>query len=509
MTILGVYALSSMASIGGEIEDLTEKIVPLQAAVQEIEINQLEQVICLEQAFRWGEIEGDHAAAKFEESVAAFHKLAHLVDEEMLEAEAMIQEATYPNEGRAEEAATAMATLRTLEADHKTFERMAENTLAKLEAKHFEEAHKLEEQVEDFAHDMDASLEAFLGDLTASMGKRTLAAEEHEHRAEWILLALACALIPAGLFYGIRFVRLFAGLLSNLNVTVAEVAAGNLTHRIDQSRKDEMGDLAKDLNQFIGQVRDVITHIAGDIETVNRASHHVAQSSNMLSSAACQKAGSLDQISSSLGRVSDNVDQNNSSAQDATKLSSDAKVASNSVQADMATLSTAMEEISSSSNDIAGVIQVIEEIAFQTNLLALNAAVEASRAGEAGRGFAVVAEEVRNLAKRSADAASDTNNMIQTAIGRSENGCEVVGKVEESIGTILLRSSEIDEAIGVIASATSSQAENLSSISTEIVQLNNATQADTAVAEELAATSEETSAQCDVLQSLIKGFTIA
>ena len=119
--------------------------------------------------------------------------------------------------------------------------------------------------------------------------------------------------------------------------------------------------------------------------------------------------------------------------------------------ADMQQMTTAMDDLKTSSASIAKIIKTIDEIAFQTNILALNAAVEAARAGEAGAGFAVVAEEVRNLAQRSAAAAKETAAKIEDAVRKSERGVALSGKVAHGFGEIVSKARQVDELVAEIA----------------------------------------------------------
>jgi methyl-accepting chemotaxis protein len=232
--------------------------------------------------------------------------------------------------------------------------------------------------------------------------------------------------------------------------------------------------------------------------------------------------------------------RNSESAQTAQALASETKAAAETgakrteeMQAAMKSISQASTEmavaihgITNSSNSISKIISTIDEIAFQTNILALNAAVEAARAGEAGMGFAVVAEEVRSLAKRSADAAKETAIMIEAAVKQSQLGAEVNGKVttriaevvqkangvRDSLAHIVAKAREVDSVVGQITEASREQNSGLEQINSAINLMNQVTQANAANSEETASASEELTAQSielragvDVLVKLVNG----
>jgi methyl-accepting chemotaxis protein len=167
-----------------------------------------------------------------------------------------------------------------------------------------------------------------------------------------------------------------------------------------------------------------------------------------------------------------------------------------------------MQAIEQSSQQIAQIIGVIDEIAFQTNLLALNAGVEAARAGDAGRGFAVVASEVRALAQRSADAAKEIKGLISKSTEQVESGAKLVGDTGESLQRIIGRVAEINELVREIASSAEEQAVGLSQVNTAVNQMDQGTQQNAAMVEESTAASHALAHEARELANLVAKFNI-
>lgn len=243
-------------------------------------------------------------------------------------------------------------------------------------------------------------------------------------------------------------------------------------------------------------------------EQTASASEQLAAASTQLAEGSTEQAASLEETSATIEQFSAMIQQNTDNTRQATILSGKAKDFAEKGNTEMQEMIISMQEIKKSSDQIAKIIKVIDEIAFQTNILALNAAVEAARAGEAGMGFAVVAEEVRNLAQRSAQAAKDTAAIIEANIEMSIKGVSVVQRVGESLGEITSQSRKVNELMDEISAGSQEQAIGISQIAKAMNQMEKVVQLNAANAEESAAASEELSAQAqtsnEIVQEVVK-----
>jgi methyl-accepting chemotaxis protein len=254
--------------------------------------------------------------------------------------------------------------------------------------------------------------------------------------------------------------------------------------------------IAKILQRLSGELN------SGAEQTVS-AANQVSGSSQSLAEGASEQAASIEETSASLEELSSMTKRNAENSQKANDLAKQARVAAEKGASDMKDMSTAMDAIKASSDDIAKIVKTIDEIAFQTNILALNAAVEAARAGEAGMGFAVVADEVRNLAQRSAQAAKETAAKIEGAIGRANQGVEINTKVAEALNEIVTKARQVDELATEVAGASREQTQGITQINTAVSQMDKVTQSNAANAEESAAAAEELNAQATVMKSSV------
>lgn len=257
------------------------------------------------------------------------------------------------------------------------------------------------------------------------------------------------------------------------------------------------------IRSIAGPLKRTIDGLTAASQQTTSAAAQVSGSSQALAQGASEQAASLEETAASLEEISSMTKRNTESAANAKTLAGEARQAADASTADVAQMTSAMNDIKASSHEIAQIVKTIDEIAFQTNILALNAAVEAARAGEAGAGFAVVAEEVRALAQRSATAAKETAAKIESAITKSDRGVEFTGTVAKGLHHIAEKIREADQLVAGIATASREQEQGIAEVNKAIGQMDQITQANAASAEESAAAAEELNAQALTLDESV------
>ncbi|NCC67226.1 MAG: methyl-accepting chemotaxis protein [Clostridia bacterium] len=301
----------------------------------------------------------------------------------------------------------------------------------------------------------------------------------------------------------LAFHKLIEGTV-NLSNQMAQIATGDLTTVVTvRSEKDIMG---KALAGLVEKFHALAVSIVSTSDQVDSHAKEVAGSSISLSQGATEQASAVEELSASMEEITSQTELNAQNAQKTSEITSGIQKDADASNTQMSEMLHAMEEINASSDSISKIIKVIEDIAFQTNILALNAAVEAARAGQYGKGFAVVADEVRNLAAKSAEAAKETAEMIETSINKVGIGTGIANETAVALGKIVAEISRAYEFVNEIAVASSEQAAGLEQINQGIMQVSQVVQTNAAAAEESAAASEELSAQADNLKQFVSVF---
>jgi methyl-accepting chemotaxis protein len=303
--------------------------------------------------------------------------------------------------------------------------------------------------------------------------------------------------------------KAFGSMIENIRsqvYAVEKIASGDLT--VEVNVKSEADLMGKKLSEMIQENNDILGNIAASSEQVAAGAKQVADSSMALSQGATEQASSVEELTASLEEISSQTKLNAQNANQANELAENAKTFALSGNTQMKEMLKAMEDINESSANISKIIKVIDDIAFQTNILALNAAVEAARAGMHGKGFAVVAEEVRNLAARSANAAKETTDMIESSIKKAEGGTRIAKDTADALGNIVSGIEKVARLVGDIAIASNEQASGIAQINQGIIQVSQVVQSNSATSEESAAASEELTSQAALLKDMVGKYKL-
>jgi len=270
-----------------------------------------------------------------------------------------------------------------------------------------------------------------------------------------------------------------------------------------------------------------IKNLSSSAEVLNAVTSDITVLAGEVATSMSEQAASLEQTTASTEEISSMTRRTAENSRAAKDLTNEARQFADNGMVHMADLSsgmdslrrssvemtTAMKEIQASSHSISNIMKTVGDIAFQTNILALNAAVEAARAGEAGAGFAVVADEVRSLARHSAEAAQETEKLLEESIQRSEAGARITNLVMQNLEQMVALSAKVDEALrkinekscqvdGVvieISNASQEQSSGLGQISTALNVMEQMTQANAARAREASNTVSQLTDQSNVL----------
>jgi len=259
---------------------------------------------------------------------------------------------------------------------------------------------------------------------------------------------------------------------------------------------------------IVRALKQIIFGLKDGSQQVASASGQVSAASQSLAQGASEAAASIEETTASVEEMSSMTKTNAGNAAEAKTLAATANRDADTGAEAMGRMSQAIDDIKNSADETAKIIKTIDEIAFQTNLLALNAAVEAARAGEAGKGFAVVAEEVRNLAQRSAEAARNTAEMIETSVQNAGRGVQISTEVAQSLAQIAEGTGKVDNLVAEIAAASGEQARGIDQISQAVGQMDQVTQSNAANAEESASASEELNAQAAELDTMVQQLQV-
>ena len=287
------------------------------------------------------------------------------------------------------------------------------------------------------------------------------------------------------------------------------VAEGNLTVQVQSSSRDEIGQLLQAMKAMQDSLVSVVSRVRSGSESVSTASAEIAQGNHDLSARTEQQASALEETAASMEELNSAVKQNADNARQANQLAMSASTVAVQGGEVVHEVVETMKGINEASRKISDIISVIDGIAFQTNILALNAAVEAARAGEQGRGFAVVASEVRSLAGRSGEAAKEIKTLINSSVERVEQGTALVDKAGSTMTEVVSSIRRVTDIMGEISAASSEQSAGVGQVGEAITQMDQVTQQNAALVEEMAAAASSLKSQASDLVQTVAVFKLS
>ncbi|MGK9050802.1 methyl-accepting chemotaxis protein [Neorhizobium petrolearium] len=272
--------------------------------------------------------------------------------------------------------------------------------------------------------------------------------------------------------------------LTALSDVLGKLAEGDLERSMDENLPEDFIEMARTYNQAVEALRATLADVRSTADEIDGGTGNLASSADDLARRTEQQAAALEESSRALRHLSDIVRSTAESAkQTSVSVNETEEFAVRSGEV-VSRAVDAMGEISRSSDKIATIIGVIDEIAFQTNLLALNAGVEAARAGEAGRGFAVVAQEVRELAQRCAGAAREIKGLISASSTQVSNGVQLVEETGTALTEIIGHITDVRKLVAQISAATGEQSTGINEVTKAVQEVELITQRNAAMVEE-------------------------
>ncbi len=294
--------------------------------------------------------------------------------------------------------------------------------------------------------------------------------------------------------------------IDDLGAGLERLSHFNIRFTLDEPFQPEFEALRNDFNKSLAAFQATMTQVLEKATEISNGSDSLRESADQLAKRTEQQAAALEETAAALEEITTNVKNSTErtiETRKRTRVARDNVTKSAEVVQDAV---NAMNRIEEASGEIGKITTVIDEIAFQTNLLALNAGVEAARAGDAGKGFAVVAQEVRELAQRSASAAREISELIARSNQEVGNGVDLVNRTGSALEEIEQHIVGIADDIESIATSADEQSLGLSEVNQAVTQMDQITQQNAAMVEEVSAATHSLAGEVQEMVRLVSQF---
>ena len=556
MAISSGFSILKIGHVGDELTTIAEEDIPLTEAITEITVNQLEQAIWFERALRFGEVlaQKHHAIEGLRRAENKIEAYSRSVDEVEKNALALVKHAIQGSrtEGERQAFETVDAQLGKIGTHHENYAQHVQQAIALIHQGKLVEAERLAEKIEAEEENLDHELEALLKEIEGFTEASAKKAEADEHTAFTGMLTITVAALAIGLIIGFFISRGITGPINKAVARLKDIAEGegDLTQRLEVDSRDELGEMATWFNTFLQNLQTMIKDIAGNSVTLSNASSELSAIAQQMSAGAEQTSGksntvaaaseemsaninsvaaAMEQAATNLNMVASATEQMTASVSEIAQNSEKAREITGTAVSKAQDTSQKVNALGSAAQAISKVTEVITEISEQTNLLALNATIEAARAGEAGKGFAVVANEIKELAKQTADATLEIKNQIDgVQVSTSETVadigaiCEVITKVDETVGIIAAAVEEqsvtTQEIAGNISQASAGvqevnanvaqSTEVTTTISRDIAEVSQASNEMTTSSSQVNISAEELARMAEMINGMVGKFKV-
>jgi len=480
MSSIAGFGISKLSLIGNELKGIANEGMPLIELTSDITIKQLESALLLERALRNAGIKDSHDANAINKLKAEFHKLSQSVDDEIIQAEALltkaIEDAPTPELRAVEE--KLKKTLNMLKNKHESYEKQVFQLLELVGEGRLDEASAVVNTLEVEQQKLDQELEQFLIAVEKMTDQALEIVKHEEESALYGMLGITLSAILIGLTLGYFFTISITRPIKAAVDASNRMAEGDLSIEVKSDNNDEMGQLLNTMGNMAQRLQDMIrkvlsssAQIAASAEEMsvvteqnNQAIYHQQSSTEQVAIAMNEMATTVQDVASHTTSVAQATQQANTEANNGAEIVRNNQQSITQLVSKVVLASEKMDELKEDSNNIGNIVNVINNVADQTNLLALNAAIEAARAGEQGRGFAVVADEVRTLSQRTQEATKDIQKLIERLQQGALSAVEVMDESRIQVEVSAESAMVAGQSLGTITEAV----ETINDMSTQI-----------------------------------------